>query len=37
MTNGFTGGGDTSTIVNELLVQMQSFDAARPGWQRLQG
>src|SRR3978361_1180334 len=24
--HGFTGGGDAHTIVNELLVQMQSFD-----------
>ena len=27
VTNGFTAGGDTSAIINELLVQMQSFDA----------
>ena len=26
VTHGFTGGSDTSSIVNELLVQMQSFD-----------
>ncbi len=26
VVNGFMGGGDTSSIVNELLVQMQSFD-----------
>jgi cell division protease FtsH len=36
VTNGFTAGGDTSSIINELLVQMQSFDALT-GWQRLGG
>ena len=36
VTNGFTGGADTSTIVNELLVQMQSFDQLS-GAQKLQG
>jgi ATP-dependent Zn protease len=36
VTNGFTGGSDTSSIVNELLVQMQSFDRLTGG-QKLQG
>jgi ATP-dependent Zn protease len=36
VTNGFTGGSDTSSIVNELLVQMQSFDRLTGG-QRLLG
>ncbi|MCU1603213.1 MAG: ATPase central domain protein [Frankiales bacterium] len=36
VTNGFTGGSDTSSIVNELLVQMQSFDQLT-GTQKLQG
>jgi ATP-dependent Zn protease len=36
VTNGFTGGGDTSNIINELLVQMQSFDQPT-GWNRLVG
>ncbi len=36
VTNGFSAGGDTSSIINELLVQMQSFDALT-GWQRLGG
>ncbi|MFN2539630.1 MAG: AAA family ATPase [Mycobacteriales bacterium] len=36
VTNGFTGGSDTSSIVNELLVQMQSFDQLTGG-QKLQG
>ena len=35
-THGFTGGGDTSAMVTELLVQMQSFDALTGG-QRLRG
>jgi ATP-dependent Zn protease len=26
VTNGFAPGGDVATIINELLVQMQSFD-----------
>ena len=26
VTNGFVGGGDTANIINELLVQLQSFD-----------
>ena len=30
VTNGFTGG-DTATIINELLVQMQSFDEPTGG------
>jgi ATP-dependent Zn protease len=33
--NGFTGEG-ASGVVNELLVQMQSFDTPT-GWQRVQG
>jgi ATP-dependent Zn protease len=36
LTSAFTGGGDTSHIINELLVQMQSFDTPT-GWQRLTG
>src|SRR4051794_36883489 len=36
VTNAFTGGSDTSSIVNELLVQMQSFDQLT-GLQRLRG
>jgi cell division protease FtsH len=36
VTNGFSAGGDTSSIINELLVQMQSFDALT-GKQRLAG
>ena len=36
VTNGFTGGSDTSSIVNELLVQMQSFDQLT-GAQKLVG
>ncbi len=36
VVNGFSGGGDTSSIINELLVQMQSFDALT-GRQRLRG
>jgi cell division protease FtsH len=36
ITSAFTGGGDTSTIINELLVQMQSFDHPT-GWQRVTG
>jgi ATP-dependent Zn protease len=36
VTSAFTAGGDTSAIINELLVQMQSFDALT-GWQRLRG
>jgi ATP-dependent Zn protease len=36
MTNEFTGGGDTASIINELLVQMQSFDQPT-GTQRFQG
>ncbi|MCW2707691.1 MAG: ATPase central domain protein [Frankiales bacterium] len=36
VTNGFTGGSDTSSIVNELLVQMQSFDRLTGG-QKLLG
>ncbi|MCU1593276.1 MAG: ATPase central domain protein [Frankiales bacterium] len=36
ITSSFTAGGDTSAIINELLVQMQSFSALT-GWQRLQG
>ena len=31
ITNGFTAGGDTSSIINELLVQMQSFNAPTGG------
>ncbi len=36
VVNGFTAGGDTSSIINELLVQMQSFDSVT-GRQRLRG
>ncbi|MCW2598798.1 MAG: ATPase central domain protein [Frankiales bacterium] len=36
ITNGFTAGGDTSAIINELLVQMQSFTALTGG-QRFAG
>ena len=36
VTNGFTAGGDTSSIINELLVQMQSFSALTSS-QRLRG
>jgi cell division protease FtsH len=36
VTSGFTGGGDTSSIINELLVQMQSFDSLT-GSQKLSG
>jgi ATP-dependent Zn protease len=36
VVNAFVGGGDTSSIVNELLVQMQSFDSPT-GAQRLRG
>ena len=36
MTSGFTAGGDTSAIINELLVQLQSFDALTT-WQKLGG
>ena len=36
VVNGFTAGGDTSAIINELLVQMQSFSALT-GSQRLVG
>jgi ATP-dependent Zn protease len=36
VANGFTGGSDTSSIVNELLVQMQSFDQLTGG-QKLRG
>jgi ATP-dependent Zn protease len=35
-TNAFTGGGDTSSIINELLVQMQSFEQP-VGWDRFVG
>ncbi|MGZ6791514.1 MAG: AAA family ATPase [Mycobacteriales bacterium] len=31
VVNGFTAGSDTSAIINELLVQMQSFDALTGG------
>jgi len=34
--HAFTAGGDTSGIVTELLVQMQSFDGLT-GWQRVAG
>ena len=30
-TNEMTGGGDTSSMVNELLIQLQSFDAQPNG------
>jgi ATP-dependent Zn protease len=36
VTHAFSGGGDTSNIINELLVQMQSFDQPT-GWNRLVG
>jgi ATP-dependent Zn protease len=36
VVNGFTAGGDTSSIINELLVQMQSFDTPT-GAQRFVG
>ena len=36
VTNGFTAGGDNASLINELLVQMQSFDALTGG-QRLRG
>ena len=36
VTNAFTAGGDTSSIINELLVQMQSFSALTSS-QRLGG
>ena len=36
ITNGFTGSGDNASLINELLVQMQSFDALT-GPQRLHG
>ena len=36
VTNAFAAGGDNSSLINELLVQMQSFDALTGG-QRLQG
>ena len=36
ITNGFAAGGDNGALINELLVQMQSFDALTGG-QRLQG
>jgi ATP-dependent Zn protease len=36
ITNSFTAGGDTSSIINELLVQMQSFNVLT-GWQRFTG
>jgi ATP-dependent Zn protease len=36
ITSAFTAGGDTSSIINELLVQMQSFNALT-GWQRFAG
>jgi ATP-dependent Zn protease len=32
----FAGGGDSSSIINELLVQMQSFEQPT-GWQRFLG
>ena len=31
VVHGFAGGGDNATIINELLVQMQSFDALTGG------
>jgi ATP-dependent Zn protease len=34
VVSGFTGGGDLATVVNELLVQLQSFDEPT-GWQRV--
>jgi ATP-dependent Zn protease len=36
ISSAFTGNSDTSSIVNELLVQMQSFDQLTGG-QKLQG
>jgi cell division protease FtsH len=36
VTNGFAGSGDSAGIINELLVQMQSFDALT-GNQKLAG
>ena len=36
ITNGFAAGGDNGALINELLVQMQSFDALTGG-QRLRG
>ena len=36
VTNGFAPGGDVATIINELLVQMQSFDEPS-GWQKFAG
>jgi ATP-dependent Zn protease len=36
VTNGFSPGGDVATIINELLVQMQSFDEPS-GRQKLYG
>ena len=36
MHSGFTSGGDSQMTVNELLVQMQSFDQPTPG-QRVHG
>jgi ATP-dependent Zn protease len=36
VTNSFSGGGDTANIINELLVQMQSFDQPT-GWTRFLG
>jgi cell division protease FtsH len=36
ITSAFMSGGDTSHIINELLVQMQSFDQPT-GWQRVTG
>ena len=35
-TSAFTGGSDTANIINELLVQMQSFDEPT-GWTRFAG
>jgi ATP-dependent Zn protease len=36
VVSGFMGSGDTATIINELLVQMQSFDQPT-GWERVVG
>jgi len=36
VVNGFTSGGDNAALINELLVQMQSFDALTGG-QRFRG
>jgi ATP-dependent Zn protease len=36
VTHSFSGGGDTANIINELLVQMQSFDQPT-GWTRFRG